>query len=912
MGDIMKGFYVLIMFSFFGRELHAQPCSGRVLDAESGLPLPGATIVLLGTGNGTISDKDGYFSLDYGGAPGGALELSFLGYRSLRVPGCPDGQLGEVSLQADVVLLGGAVVSASRYEEALFTSAVTVQRLNSSALRNPVSGDYYQELNSLPGVSVVENSMAFRVMNTRGFNTTSPFRLVQWVDGIDNITPVLNFSPGGFFGPVPLDLDEMEVLSGPASALYGPNAMQGMVVAQTRSPFDDEGVALDLQGGSRDFAQAQLRWAGVFGKARSVGAKIAFAYTRAEEWVGSDSLSNNYRPRNTPPQNMDLLAEQLPLTGGLTAEQLNLLEDFQSYALLHPTVRPGVVTYGIPGYREADLLEEPLAQSLKLNTGLYYRSKGGWNLEYLMRYARSTGIYQGNNRAYLKNFSLFQNKLGITYRGLEAKLYANSDQVGDSYDLVLTGISMAQQQVPVASREFLLGYALAMQNLSNGFTEFPQGGDREAALQAGENAATQAFALPGSAEFEQLLNTTSTSTNRPVGSQYISRSSIYHGEVQYTLPLKFAQVMTGGSIRRYQPRTEGRLFADTLMQNGEFRNIGFFEYGGFVQASRTWGDWSVHGSLRLDKSQNYDLQYSPRLAFGYSPAPGHHIRLSGQSAFRTPSLNDQYFLLNVGPFIVRGNAEGYENLYTAASVSSFLSGGGTDTSALVAFSLPRVRPESLRMLELGYRAELPGSWQMEVVGYAGFYEDFIGSVRAVEPNAGQAGSASGVADLLSGQYLSYNIAANSNSRISTYGGTISAGGNILPGWFAQCHYTYADFNLTDEDDGLLPGFNTPPHRIVLSSNYVFPRGNWTLGARWYWQDTFFWESPFADGQVPVNHALDARVGYRVPAWHSTFGVGGNNVYNNQRIQAAGGPQIGSFYYVSWRFDWAMPDKRSGS
>ncbi len=902
---------ILAVFRLGFSPVEAQICQGRILDAESGKPMAGANVLLIGSLTGTVSDSSGYFELDYSTQPEATVKVSYLGYRSIKVTGCPDGDAGEIRLQADAVLLGGAVISASRFEEAQFTSAVTIHRLNRTVLRTPVAGDYYQELNALPGISVVENSMAFRVINTRGFNTTSPFRMVQWVDGVDNLTPVLNFSPGGFLGPVPLDLEEIEVLSGPASALYGPNAMQGMVVATTRLPFGDEGISFDLQGGTRDFGQAQVRWAQVFGPSNAFAAKVALSYTRAQEWIATDSIQNRYRARNSAPQNLDVLAEQLPGSGSLSSEELALVTLFQDYAQMYPTAQPGTVSYGIPGYAEKDLLTESLAQSLKLNTGLFYESKMGWHAEYLMRYSRSTGVYQGNNRAYLKNFSLLQHKIGFNYRNFQVKLYANTDQVGDSYDLVLTGISIAQQQVPTATRDFLLEYMQAMEALSNGFSEAPDEADRIVALSAGAQAASLAFALPGTVEFENLLSITTQSTDRPVGSRYISRSSIYHGEVQYTLPLTFLKIMTGASIRRYQPRTEGRLFADTLMQNGEFRNIGFYEYGGFVQASRDVAQkWTIQGSLRLDKSQNYDLQFSPRLAIGFNPKPEHHLRLSAQSAFRTPSLNDQYFLLNVGAFIVRGNAEGYDNLYSTASVSSFLAGGGVDTSLLVALVLPRVRPESLNMVELGYRVDLPLTWQMELAGYGGFYQDFIGSIRAVEPRAGTAGANSGVADILNSNYQSYNIAANSASRITTYGGTLSIGGTILPGWFAQTHYTYAGFTLTEKDDGLIPGFNTPPHRIVFSSAYQFPSGDWSLKARWYWQDTFVWESPFADGQVPVNHGLDVRVGYTIANWNSTLSLGGNNLYNNKRIQAAGGPEIGSFYYVSWRFEWARQESGS--
>lgn len=900
----------VVLLSLFGglHQIHAQQCTGQILDGETGLPLSGASIIQIGTESGTTTDAEGRFRMTYSGAVQARFQASYLGYELLIWEGCGGNNSGDVfRMFPSAKMLGGTVVSASRFSEQQFTSPVTVHRLRQSDLREATSGSYYQELNGLPGVAVVQNSMAFQIFNTRGFNTTSPFRIVQWTDGVDNITPVLNFSPGGFCGPVALDLRDLEVLSGPSSALYGPNAMQGMLLGRTRTPFDDEGLAIEVQGGTRASVLTQLRWAQTFGHKKNFGVKLAASWARADEWVASDSLLNVYRPRTSPPQNLDNLSSQLLGSGSLSPEQQTLLEAFEAWSGVD-AARPGVVRFPVPGYAESDLLPDPVARSLKINPGLYYRTSTGWNMHYLMRYSQSTGVYQGNNRAYLKNFALTQHILQVSKAGLTLKAYANTDQVGDSYDLVLSGISIAQQQVPNAAREYLFGYLEALETATGGFAEDASAEELTAAHDAGSGNAAASYAQPGSEAFQTLFDQTTSSTERPVGSRYISRSSIYHTEVQYQLPIQVVQFMVGGNFRRYQPRTEGRLFADTLMQNGEFRNIGFNEFGGFVQASKNWNNrWFLQGSVRLDKSENYDAQFSPRVSIGFQPVEGQHIRLSGQSAFRTPSLNDQYFLLNVGAFIVRGNVDGYDNLYTSSSIAAFLASGGTDTAALETISIPAVRPENLQMLEMGYRANLTRSWQLEAVGYAGFYRNFIGSIRAAEPLNGLAGTVEGQSDILSGQYQSYNIAANSQAEITTYGGTLSIGGPVLSGWMVQSSYTYADFRITEQADGLIPGFNTPRHRVVLSSEYRTPDDRWSFRGRWYWQDAFLWQSPFGDGDVPVNHALDGRIGYHIPAWHSRLGIGGTNLYNNSRRQAAGGPEIGSFYYLSWLFQWDYTD-----
>ena len=77
---------------------------------------------------------------------------------------------------------------------------------NLISIKETPSYSFYEGLGSLKGVDLTSASLAFKVINTRGFNSTSPVRSLQIIDGVDNQAPGLNFSLGNFLGASELEL----------------------------------------------------------------------------------------------------------------------------------------------------------------------------------------------------------------------------------------------------------------------------------------------------------------------------------------------------------------------------------------------------------------------------------------------------------------------------------------------------------------------------------------------------------------------------------------------------------------------------------------------------------------------------------------------------------------------------------
>ena len=103
-------------------------------------------------------------------------------------------------------------IKQNRLKEKLKESALTVESMTAQSIKETPASDFYEALGHLKGVDVTSASLGFRIVNTRGFNSTSPVRTLQVIDGVDNQSPGLNFSLGNFLGASELDVAGQEIV----------------------------------------------------------------------------------------------------------------------------------------------------------------------------------------------------------------------------------------------------------------------------------------------------------------------------------------------------------------------------------------------------------------------------------------------------------------------------------------------------------------------------------------------------------------------------------------------------------------------------------------------------------------------------------------------------------------------------
>lgn len=908
----------------FAAQLSAQDITlrGKVLDAETGEELIGAAVgILNGTGGG-ITNYEGAFVVNVPALPV-TLRITYTGYTAQEVVVSNPDERITARLSTNAVLISETVVKGQRIDEKQKASPLTVEKLDAIAIKETASVNFYNGLGNLKGVDLTTASLGFTIINTRGFNSTSPVRSLQLIDGVDNQAPGLNFSLGNFLGASELDVNSVELIQGASSAFYGPNAFNGVISMETKDPFIHKGIALATKIGERELFEGALRWADAFKNKDGhdfMAAKVNFFYLQAYDWV-----ADNYEPV----YNTDSKADN---PGRFDA--VNIYGDeYQSvndYTGDNPWSKfYGLQTYHRTGYREEDLVDYN-TQNTKANAAVHFRlnpAKGFDSQEIIASssFGSGTTVYQGDNRFSLRDILFFQNRLEWRQKDrFFLRAYATNEDAGNSFDPYFTALRLQESAksdaryaddytnywVNIANfddRMIELGYpklvfdpitflttfdSAAAQNwfvdyqdsLANWHAQTANFAKRQSTLPGVES---KDFFEPGTDRFEEEFDRiTSTKSGDAGGTRFFDKSALYHIQGQYDFkPRGLTYWRVGASGRIYRPYSEGTIFSDTLQYNyndqgiaidSSYKRITNHEFGVYTGAEKkVWNDQIIlGGALRVDKNQNFDLIATPAASLVYNPNPKDFFRISFSAAIRNPTLTDQYLNLNVGRATLLGNLNGFDSLIT---LESYFDGIDANNYNLFDYyNAPPIEPEKVKTLELGYRSTWWDQVYIDAGYYLSFYKDFIGyNIGIVAPITG------GFLDLPN--IRAYRVSANSTSRVTTQGFNIGANYYFSNYYQLSGNYSWNKLAKGNEDDPIIPAFNTPEHKFNIGiSGRDMPmlglkRTGFNITYKWI-QGFLFEGSPQFTGFIPTYDMVDAQWNVTFERIHTTLKVGVTNLF----------------------------------
>ncbi|MGB5362902.1 MAG: TonB-dependent receptor, partial [Aureibaculum sp.] len=757
--------------------------TGTVTDSKTGEPIPGVNIKVEGKSLGTNTDFDGNYNLEVSEEPPFNIEVSILGYIAQKFEVTQKEQKIDVVLAEAETTLNEVVVSASRTPERILESPVTVERMDVRAVKNTSSATFYEGLENLKGVDVNTSSLTFKSVNTRGFATFANTRFMQLVDGMDNSSPALNFALGNLLGMSELDVNSVELLPGASSALYGANAFNGILFMTSKSPFEHQGVSttfktgLTMQdaAGDNEYYDVGIRAAHAFSE--KFAAKASFAYLKGTEWYATDY--NQYIDRGAG--NAD---EIIPSTAGQTAfnqanvygDEVQLSEtpfgDLQGVAgFLASTTNPELAplvpfipkdNVGRTGYKESDLTDYN-AESAKVDVAFHYKPLANdleliWN----SKFGLGNTIYQGANRYSINDFFMQQHKFEVRNRNFFLRGYLTSEKAGESYDMLFTGVNMNKETASQWFGTYAGAYAQGVGQIFAGGGSPADVAAASPQLHAASRQAADGLVTlqPGTAAFKEAFNRITSDPDVLTGSKFQDNTKLYHvdGNYNFAEVIDFAEIQLGGSYRLYSLNSFGTIFTD---YDGA---IDYDEYGAYMQLQKKFVDDRLKftGSIRYDKAQNFDGNYSPRVSVSYSLGEGktRNLRASFQTGFRNPTTQDQYIGLDAGPAILVGSAPdnldryissplpnsgtaqllgfpstvelsgraAYENSFTLASLYAFgasAAQGSPNPALLEIANFEYVKPERVTAYEVGYRAGF-GKLALDMSAYYYKYEDVIG------------------------------------------------------------------------------------------------------------------------------------------------------------------------------------------
>lgn len=518
--------------------------SGHVTHASNGNPLVGVSIQVKGKVIGTTTSSDGNFSLTISDAPPYTIIVSSIGFASQEI------ELGSaqtnitIQLHEQSIMTDEVIVSASRVEESVVKSPVSIEKIGVMGIRSTPQPSFYDALQNLKGVEMTTQSLTFRSVGTRGFGANGNTRMVQLVDGMDNQAPGLNFAVGNVVGMSELDVESVELLPGAASALYGPNAINGLLLMNSKSPFTYQGVSAYVKSGimsASNRSQANTAFYDVAVRlAKAYNNKFAFkfnaAYLTGKDWQATDyrdqsingtSLDNNnnnvqnspfydgvnwygdvranlfeiLRANGMPGTGADgtsaamgaIYSTQIPQIGGATLPQFIAGADpLAQLAVTRNIFNNMVPEYyqAAPGFAENQLTDYPV-NSLKLNASLHYRINDKVEAILQANWGKGSAVYTAADRYNIQNFTMGQYKAELRGDNFFVRGYTTRENSGDAHALGVLGSLISQRYLQEAIPAGLPGFVqTAYTNYAGAFLQAYQG----AAGQGMNHADAVAFA----------------------------------------------------------------------------------------------------------------------------------------------------------------------------------------------------------------------------------------------------------------------------------------------------------------------------------------------------------------------------------------------------------------------------------
>lgn len=711
----LKAIASLLSLTFLAHFAFAQTTtvSGTVKNNFSKESLGAVSITVKGGTSGTFTDDKGKFKLVTNQKPPFTLIISSVGFSDQEVQVTATGQTVAVNLEPYYAIGNDIVVAASRVPEHILESPVSIERISNANIVLTPTNSYYDILRTIPGVDMTTSSLTFQTPSTRGFNGSGNERLNQIVDGMDNQAPGLNFSVGSVIGLTELDVDNLELLEGASSALYGPGGMNGTLIINAKDPYKYQGVSfevkegvMNINSGSRSASPYQdytFRWADKI--TDKFAFKVSAQYITANDWVANDSSDYsatlgqkipgtrasdpNYNGVNVygdeTSESLSYIASNVfagitgagggpglayansLITTGTTLTQFTqeLTQAIQVNPALAGLLPYAPIIYGAnsninyfnsnvsrTGYNEADIVH-PTTEDIKISGGLYYKFTDQLTLSLTGNYGTGNTVYTGADRYVLKNLQMGQYKVELKSKNWFFRAYTTQENSGDAYNATVNTQLLNEAWDENSTGK---GSTVWYPTYMTAYAEYLSGGlSPIAAANAARAAADMGRPAPGSAEFNHLSDSIAK-LPIPAGGHFLDRTDLYYVEGQYNLTDALGltkagtNVLIGGDYKEYELNSQGTLFADTTGK------IGISEVGAYAQVSqKLFKDvlkLSVSG--RYDKNQNFDGRFTPRASAVITIAKNQNIRLSYQEAYRFPTTQNQWINLNTGEGLLIG------------------------------------------------------------------------------------------------------------------------------------------------------------------------------------------------------------------------------------------------------------------
>ncbi len=849
---------------------------GKITDTETMDGLPGANIEVIGPDGkrqGATTDLNGEFEI-LNLLPGTySMAVSYIGYETHTNSGVrvtSGTQPLNIALVPTTIQLGERIVSSvSRQPEKVVSAPAAVSIIDASEIFTRPALTPAEHIKGLPGVDLATTGLNQTRIAIRGFNSplTDSDKMLALTDYRNTRTPSLRYNISTLLSSINDDIDRIEVVSGPGSALYGPNAANGVMHIITKSPLDSEGTIISVGGGERDLFTAELRHAQKLSP--RVGIKISGRYYQGTDWHATD------------PAEPDSV-------------------------ILGTNTRSGRVNQGglIPNKRDENI------ENISVDARLDIRSSPHLTTVFSGGLARSSGLQitsvgASQNKDWLQTY--FQGR--VNYRGLFIQAFWNQGNLENSYmrrtgDIILDRSSLLGAQVQhrfkIADQRLQFTYGADgfftrpnTQNTINGRNE-----DRDDINEIGLYLQTEATVN----QQVKFIAAARLDDNNHLQDRVFSprAAMVWSPDPTHSLRATYNRAFTTppSSVLfldiNLSPTLGGLPFAlrglGTSLTGYSFKNDSSGGIGGLymqspfipnarathvpADAASMWG--AVVG---IFLAQGVDLSALPPPQFGQvMTSLGLLNTATGSFDSVTPSqLTD---ITTFEPSITNSFEVGYKGVF--------------NSKLLATADLYYSKVEHFNVFDV----QTPLVF-FDPVSLAAYLGQFMSIEEASALTAGISAVPLGTVSFQeSGQEYPADIIMtyrNFAGNVSLYGADVSLTYFANPFWQINGSYSYVSKNLfkksTDQPQDI--ALNAPRHKLSAGVQYQNNVQGFNAGIRFRYVDKFPVQSGVYNGIVQAYGVLDLNASYTLPfSMNTRLTVSVQNFMNNMHQEFLGAPEIG--------------------
>ncbi len=949
--------YKSLLYAFVlwaGVAFGAEGTLSGVVKGPEGESIPGANIVLIGDllpgGKiGTATGEDGRFRLE--GLPAGEYQLSVthIGYRSLMREGV--GIVGGeqelmLTLETGIIFLDQNVVSASRRQEKVLEAPASVAVVEAHEIRNRPALSVVEHVRDLPGVDFSQTGLAQSNVVVRGFNNVFSGALLTLTDNRIARVPSLRLNAYNFIPVTNDDIERIEVVLGPGSALYGPNSANGVMHIITRSPFNSAGTSAQVGLGERSVRQVSVRHAGAAGD--RLGYKVSAQHYTGMDWEYEDPEEVRARAANPAikPRSFDIERQS-------TEARLDYRATDELTAIL------------AAGYNKGNQIE-------------------------------LTGLGAGQAQDWVYNYV----QLRLLYKSWFAQVFQNGSDAGETFTL-RDGQSVVDKSKLTAFQVQHSAVLGVRQRFTYGADVLLTRPDTEGTITGGNEDYDQTNEFGAYVQSETALN---EMLDLVVALRYDDHNRIPEGEISPRVGLVFkpkeTQILRLTYNHAFATPSSNNLYLDIRSSQDAF-GIGaaFAPSLGFAPAI----DVRAQGTYREDMGGGWTFARSgngrPQFRSPFAPvvagmAPADFIDLGdpvftnvmwglGRSGVLS-RLNTPLFmglattqigvlqeldqataeaaaqqLLGGLDALVPAQLTGLDNALLMLNLEKVAAGDSAPFDPVAdVFDVPLTRSTTTETFELGYKGVIGERLVVAADLYHTRIKDFVSPIQVQTPNVfldpaslGAALGASIGEALAENAELAAAVAPLDKMQVP---GTLSGNGNGSPvdeivtlfaggaasipfgtvtpeqaydptavmltvrnfgeislngldvnlayfpsdQWSLTGSYSYVDNTLFEKVDGIADiALNAPGNKYKLGTSYTLDQPQLTLGAQWRYVGAFRQESGVFVGDVDAYSLLDLNASCLLPFGSNLrLGVDVSNALDTKHRAFIGAPEIGRLVF----------------